>query len=300
MSLVLEIVEIKGQCPAYKIGDRIVIENGFKVDLKKTTAICMHSLASIMPYYVAMSKGVSSVELGLSKQEGKAYVQCLDPCERTEGGTVVFEIKKLNSRMGLDFYYAELGTNCIIQDNVVLGLKYNKKCKKVKIGNNAIIRSFSVIYADVIIGDDFTSGHRVTIRENTRFGNKIVVGTGVVIDGNVEIGDRVKIETNTYIPTYTKIGSDVFIGPNVVMTNDKYPQRLRDQYKPEGPIIEDGVSIGANSTILPGVKIGEGSFIAAGSVVTKDVPLWSMVKGGPGKVYPLPKKLRERNRAKKW
>jgi len=121
-----------------------------------------------------------------------------------------------------------------------------------------------------------------------------------VIDGNVEIGDRVKIETHSFIPTHTKIGSDVFIGPNVVMTNDKYPQRLRDQYEPIGPIIEDSVSIGANSTVLPGVRIGEGSFIAAGSVVSKDVPPWSMVKGVPGKIYPLPEKLRERNKAKKW
>ncbi len=197
-------------------------------------------------------------------------------------------------------YFADLGKNCIVQENVILGLKYKEDCKKVKIGDNAIIRAFSVIYADVVIGDDFKTGHGIVIRENTKIGSKIVVGTGTVIDGNVEIGDRVKIESHVYIPTHTKIGSDVFIGPNVVMTNDKYPQRLRDQYEPKGPIIEDSVSIGANSTILPGVRIGKGAFIAAGSVVTKDVPPWSLVKGVPGRVYPLPGKLKERNKAKSW
>jgi acetyltransferase-like isoleucine patch superfamily enzyme len=196
--------------------------------------------------------------------------------------------------------YAKLGENCVIQDNVILGFKYKDRCQEVNIGDNAIIRAFTVIYADVVIGGDFKTGHGVVIRENTKIGNRVVVGSGVVIDGNVEIGNRVKIETNVYIPTHTRIGNDVFIGPNVVMTNDKYPQRLRDEYQPQGPIIEDSVSIGANSTILPGIVISEGSFIAAGSIVTKDVPPWSLVKGTPARIYKLPEKLKERNRAKKW
>jgi len=197
-------------------------------------------------------------------------------------------------------YFAELGKNYQIQENVILGLKYRDNCQKARIGNNAVIRAFSIIYADVVIGNDFKTGHNVLIREMTKFGNKIVIGTGTVIDGYTEVGDRVKIESLVYIPTHTKIGSDVFIGPNVTLTNDKYPQRLREQYEPKGPIIENSVSIGANSTILPGVRVGEGSFIAAGSVVTKDIPPWSLVKGVPGKIYPLPEKLRERNKAKRW
>ena len=197
-------------------------------------------------------------------------------------------------------YFADLGDNCSIQENVTLGLKYKEGCQKAKIGDNALIRAFTIIYADVIIGNDFKTGHRVVIREDTKIGSKIVIGTGTVIDGNVEIGDRVKIESQVYIPTHTRVGNDVFIGPNVIMTNDKYPQRLRDQYEPKGPIIEDSVSIGANSTILPGVRIGEGAFIAAGSVVTKDVPSWKLVKGISGKICDIPEKLKERNRAKKW
>ena len=195
---------------------------------------------------------------------------------------------------------AQLGSACKIQDNVVVGLEYAEGCGQAHVGDRAEIRWGTIIYGDVHIGDDFKTGHTAMIREKTVIGNKVVIGTNTVIDGNVTIGDHVKIESNVYIPTHTTIGSQVFIGPGAVLTNDKYPQRLRDQYEPAGPIVEDSVTIGANATILPGVRIGEGSMIAAGSVVTRDVPPWHLVRGVPGQAAPLPEKLKERNRAKKW
>jgi uncharacterized repeat protein (TIGR04076 family) len=94
--LIIKVVEIRGNCPVYSKGDKIFLEEGYRVNLSKTDAICMHSLASILPYYNALSKGVSVKELGLAKQSGednKAYVQCLDPCKYTGGGTVIFEIE---------------------------------------------------------------------------------------------------------------------------------------------------------------------------------------------------------------
>jgi acetyltransferase-like isoleucine patch superfamily enzyme len=75
---------------------------------------------------------------------------------------------------------------------------------------------------------------------------------------------------------------------------------MRSKYKPEGPTVEDSVTIGANATILPGVHIGEGAFIAAGAVVLRDVPPWTLVKGNPGQICKLPEKLRERNHALRW
>lgn len=95
-TLIITVKEIVGKCPVYKIGDKIVINCGYKVNLSQTTAICMHSLSSIMPYYVALSNGVKPKALGLAREEngeGSAFVQCLDPCKYTGGGTVVFEIK---------------------------------------------------------------------------------------------------------------------------------------------------------------------------------------------------------------
>ncbi len=89
--IIVEVVEIKGNCPVYKVGDKFIIKEGYKLITEKE--ICMHSLASIMPYYVALSKGVDPRILGLAKEEGVAYVQCLDPCEKTGGGTVIFKLK---------------------------------------------------------------------------------------------------------------------------------------------------------------------------------------------------------------
>jgi acetyltransferase-like isoleucine patch superfamily enzyme len=195
---------------------------------------------------------------------------------------------------------AQLGSECQIQENVVLGLRYAEGCGPAVIGDRAQVRWGTVIYGDVRIGDDFKTGHSAMIRENTVIGNRVVIGTNTVIEGNVTVGDKVKIESSVYIPTHTTIGSEVFIGPGAVLTNDLYPQRLRDEYEPQGPIIEDSVSIGANATILPGVRIGEGSIIAAGAVVTRDVPPWSLALGVPARTEPLPAKLKERNRAKKW
>jgi acetyltransferase-like isoleucine patch superfamily enzyme len=196
--------------------------------------------------------------------------------------------------------YAELGEHCDVQEPAVVGLRYRPDCQPARIGGHAVIRAFSVIYADVVIGDHFKTGHSILIREQTTIGTRVVVGTGSVIDGYTRIGDRVKIESLVYVPTHTTIGSDVFVGPHATLTNDRYPQRMREQYKPEGPVLEDGVSVGAGATILPGVRIGTGSFIAAGAVVTRDVPPWSLVRGVPGRIAELPAKLRERNRALRW
>lgn len=89
--LIITVVEIKGKCPVFKVGDKIVIE-GPKVNLKETDAICTHAFASFLPYIVALRKGVKPKDIGLGDEE-KAYVQCLDPGPPyTNGGTVIFEI----------------------------------------------------------------------------------------------------------------------------------------------------------------------------------------------------------------
>lgn len=89
-SLLVAVCQIKGHCPVYQLGDRFQIQEGYK--LVSSIPVCMHALASVMPYYVALSRGISPRELGLAGEEGAAYVQCLDPCEITGGGTVVFRM----------------------------------------------------------------------------------------------------------------------------------------------------------------------------------------------------------------
>jgi uncharacterized repeat protein (TIGR04076 family) len=98
MKLVITVEKVKGRCPVYKAGDKIVLDSGYRFNLKETTAACMHSLASILPYHVAISKGVPPNRMGLAhkaKKDGKAYVQCLDPCDETGGGTAIFSIERV-------------------------------------------------------------------------------------------------------------------------------------------------------------------------------------------------------------
>ncbi len=92
--LVITVKEIKGTCPVYRVGDKIVLDEGYRFNLEETDNVCIHSVASIMPYHVALYRGVDPRDLGLSKDPDVAYVQCLDPCQYTGGGTVVFEIRR--------------------------------------------------------------------------------------------------------------------------------------------------------------------------------------------------------------
>lgn len=189
---------------------------------------------------------------------------------------------------------ATLGENCRVEENVILGLEYQDGCRPARIGNGAIIRVGTVIYGDVEIGDNFRSGHFVLIREKTKIGNNVLVGTQTVIDGYCTLGNNIKLQTGVYLPMFTTIGNNVFIGPRATFLNDKYPVRLK--YELKGPVVEDDVTVGANATILPNLRIGKGAFIAAGAVVTKDVPQDKLAMGNPAQVYDLPPHLRARNR----
>jgi len=188
-----------------------------------------------------------------------------------------------------------------IAEGVILGMGGDSKEKPVpKLGVKCVIRSGSVIYHSVDVGDYFQTGHNVVVRENTKIGDHVVIGTNSVIDGQVTIGDFVKIETACYIPTHVEIGSRVFFGPNVVLTNDNLPLKQRDSYKPQGPIIEDGVTLGAGVLVMPNVRIGEGAFVAAGAIVSKDIPPYSLVIGRAAEVKEMPEVLMERNIALSW
>jgi acetyltransferase-like isoleucine patch superfamily enzyme len=197
-------------------------------------------------------------------------------------------------------HFAEMAEGCTIQPGCIVGLRYRDDCAPARFGRGARLRAGTIIYGDVVAGEDFQTGHHVTVREKTIIGDHVVIGTNTVIDGTVTIGDFVKIESNCYIPTHTIIGSRVFFGPGVVLTNDRYPLKLRDEYAPQGPVIEDGVTLGGGTVVVPGVRICHDSFIAAGAVVTKDVPPFTLVAGIPGTFRPLPERLRERNLALSW
>ncbi|WP_445476077.1 acyltransferase [Methanococcoides methylutens] len=201
-----------------------------------------------------------------------------------------------------------IGNNSVVLENVILGYPEHKILTRImesgtpiedsdfkgcEIGPNSFIRPNTTIFSNVSTGKNFRTGHNCMIRENTTIGDNVLIGTNVIIDGNVTIGNNVSIQGNVYIPTHVLIEDNVFIGPCAVLANDKYP--IRKEYKPEGPIIRKGASIGANATILPGIEIGEGAFVAGGALVTRKVPPWKLAIGCPAKIEELPEELRSLN-----
>ncbi|MDQ1279312.1 MAG: hypothetical protein QG670_572 [Thermoproteota archaeon] len=165
--------------------------------------------------------------------------------------------------------------------------KLDKISKGATIGNHCIIRGRTWIYEEATLGNNIETGHNVMIREGVKIGDKTKIGTHTVIDstsspeGKVDIGKEVSIQTGVYICYPSEIGNNVFIGPHVILTNDKYPPSK----SMKGITLENGVIIGANSTLIAGVTVGADSMVAAASVVTKDIPKGWVAKGNPAKKY---------------
>ncbi len=163
---------------------------------------------------------------------------------------------------------------------------------RLSIGKNGHIRPFTTLYAGSTIGDHFQTGQGVSIREDNGIGNYVSVGTNSVLEFGNRIGDFSRIHSNCFMEM-TTIGKYVFIGPNVVFTDDPHPMEC-PKYKEckGGAVVEDYARIGANSTILPGIRIGRNSLVGAGSVVTKDVPPDSVVAGNPARVIKMVDQLK--------
>ena len=184
------------------------------------------------------------------------------------------------------FENVELGRDVIIYDPSIIGFPpRNKDISELKtsIGDFGIIRPFTTIYAGVVIGNNFQCGQGASIREDNIMGNDVSVGTHAVLEFGNRIGNNVRIHTGCFLED-VKVGDNVFVGPNVTFTDDPHPMgcpHYRDCAG--GAIVGNFVKIGANSTILPGVKIGDHALIGAGSVVTKDVSTKSVVVGNPAK-----------------
>ncbi len=159
------------------------------------------------------------------------------------------------------------------------------------IGANAWIRSHTVIYAGNTIGRNFVTGNKVNIRELNEIGDDVSVGTLSVVEHHVRIGNRVRIHTQAFIPEFSVLEDDCWIGPNVVLTNARYPVSPGVKDSLQGPHIGRGAKIGANATILPGVQVGAHALVGAGSVVVKDVPRNAVVVGNPARVINMIERL---------
>jgi len=177
----------------------------------------------------------------------------------------------------------ELGRDCSIDPGVLLGYPPGRPVERhpVRIGASAQIRSGSVIYASVEIGNGFETGHGVIIREGNRIGHDCAIWNHTTVDYDCVLGNRVRIHCNVYVAQYTILEDDVFLAPGVGLANDPHPLCTKCM---QGPTIKSGARIGVGATILPHVTIGENALVGAGSVVTRDVPARAVVVGSPARV----------------
>ncbi len=179
-----------------------------------------------------------------------------------------------------------IGNDPFIDRDVALGYMPARKLRdaRVVIGDNAVIRSNTVIYAGVNIGDGLETGHNVVIREENEIGARFSIWSNSVVDYGCRIGDGVKVHSKVYVSQFSLIEDDVFLAPGVTLANDMHPGCGFSTQCMKGPVIKKGAQIGVNVTVLPRVTIGECALVGAGSVVTKDVPAHAVVFGNPARV----------------
>jgi len=180
----------------------------------------------------------------------------------------------------------ELAGDITLQEYVVIGRGSGAPQEQdaTRIAAGGLIRSHSVIYSGVLIGEQFHCGHQVLIRESTTIGDRVSIGSHSVIEHHVIIESDVRIHSNAFVPEFSRLCAGCWVGPGVVLTNAKYPRSPGVKNHLAGPTIHRGAKIGANATILPGVVIGADALIGAGSVVTRDVPPRTVVAGNPARV----------------
>lgn len=148
------------------------------------------------------------------------------------------------------------------------------------VGANSLIRSHNIIYCGSELGENFSTGHRVTIREYSKFGHHCRVGTVSDIQGYVKIGNYCWLHSNVHIGQKSTLGNFVFIYPYVVFTNDPTPPSNICI----GPTVGDYSQVAVFSVLLPGVKIGKHCLVGAGSIVGKDFDDYQLAIGSPAKL----------------
>lgn len=156
----------------------------------------------------------------------------------------------------------------------------------------AHVHSTAEVSSEALIGDGTRIWHQAQVRERAQIGEQCIIGKGVYVDAGVRIGARCKVQNGAFLYHGCRLEDGVFVGPGVIFTNDRVPRAIT----PEGELKSDadwvvgethvraGASLGAGAIVLPGVTIGRFAMVAAGAVVTRDVPDFGLVLGSPARL----------------
>ncbi len=185
-----------------------------------------------------------------------------------------------------------LGDGCVVEDHAVLGKRPRLAGRsaargdvgRLELGRRVTVCAGAVVFAGARIGEGAIVGDQSFVRERSSIEAGSVIGRGSVVDNDVLVGARVRVQTGVYLTAFTVVEDDVFIGPGVTTTNDDTMARHERQMPLRGAILRRASRIGGGSVLTPGVEIGEEAFVAAGALVTRDVPARAVVMGVPARV----------------
>jgi UDP-2-acetamido-3-amino-2,3-dideoxy-glucuronate N-acetyltransferase len=180
-----------------------------------------------------------------------------------------------------------LGDNCVIGKPVTLSARSTAPGGDpggASLGDGVAVGAGAVVLAGAQIAHGCVVADQAHVRERVEIGPETVVGRGASIENDVRIGARVKLQTAAYITAWSVVEDDVFVAPGVLLTNDPTAGRRGASLELRGAYLRRACRVGGGAVLLPGIEVGEEAFVAAGAVVTKDVPPRALVMGVPAQM----------------
>ena len=154
------------------------------------------------------------------------------------------------------------------------------------VGDRCMIGTGVVLYRGCTLGEQVMVADLATVREQVTVGRRTIIGRGAAVENACIVGSFCKLETNAYVTAYSTLEDHVFVAPGVLTSNDNFVGRTRERFKHYGGVIaRRGARIGVGAVILPGKEIGEDALIAAGSVVTRNVPARQVWARNPARYF---------------
>jgi acetyltransferase-like isoleucine patch superfamily enzyme len=187
----------------------------------------------------------------------------------------------------------QIGWGCRIDDGAIVGrvpvLSETSSSPRsapepTTLEDGAVICAGAIVFAGARIGARAIVGDQAHARERSSLGPDSMLGRGSALGADAVVGARVRIQTNVWLTSGTVVEDSVFVGPGVVTTNDDEMEQGAPAEALRPPMLRRGCRVGGGAVLTPGVEIGEEAFVAAGAVVTRDVPPRAVVMGVPARV----------------